>query len=287
MIELASFKEHRIALAFSDYLKAVGIQNRVEIEPDRFAIFLGRETDLERARLELDDFLDNPEDNKYWQSSWQNGQLLRQPIGERQEGVGAVLRRMWQRSGGLTLLVMAVCVAAFVAFHAQPERVFGLLHFPADPRHLDGEWWRLLSPVLLHFGILHLIFNLLWWWELGGLVERTQSRLQLAGVTLVTALVSNFWQFRESGVGFGGLSAVVYGLLGYIWIYPLVNPAVGFRLRKEIVMFMVGWLLLGYTGLLDNILGKMANAAHASGLLTGMMLGLLFGLMHRPRGAGV
>ena len=44
---------------------------------------------------------------------------------------------------------------------------------------------------------------------------------------------------------------------------------------------MVGWLLLGYTGLLDNVLGKMANAAHASGLVVGMLLGVLFGLLHR------
>ena len=51
MIELASFAEHRIALAFSDYLVSIGIANRIEVETDRFAIFLRSDKDLERAPL--------------------------------------------------------------------------------------------------------------------------------------------------------------------------------------------------------------------------------------------
>lgn len=281
MIELAAFTEHRVALAFSDYLNSRGLSSRVEVEPDRFAIFLQREQDLEQARLELDDFLDNPEDNKYWQSSWHSGSLIKEPLNPRSAGAGGILRNLWQRGGALTLTVVILCVLGFIAFYADPRTVFDALRYPDNPLQAGGEWWRLLTPVFLHFGIMHLVFNLIWWWDLGGLIERTQSRLQLLGVFLVTALASNLWQFQAAGPGFGGLSAVVYGLLGYVWVYPLLNPAVGFRLRKEILYFMIGWLLLGYTGLLDNIIGKMANAAHASGLITGMGLGLVFGLLHR------
>ena len=74
---------------------------------------------------------------------------------------------------------------------------------------------------------------------------------------------------------------MVYGLLGYIWLYPLVNPRVGFRINPAIVMFMVGWLVVGYSGILDSVLGKMANTAHLIGLLTGLFLGVIFGLLHR------
>ena len=281
MIELAAFAEHRVALAFSDYLSSLGIPNRVEVETDRFAIFLNHDSDAVKARLELEEFKDNPEDNKYWQSSWQSGRVVQQPIDRQQGGAASVLTGLWARGGILTLLVTVACIGVFLVFSANPQQVFEALRFPDAPGQSLAEGWRFLTPVFIHFNLVHLLFNLLWWWDLGGLVERTQSRLQLLGVFLVTALVSNFWQFRESGSGFGGLSAVVYGLLGYVWIYPLVNPRIGFRLRKEIVIFMVGWLLLGYTGLLDNVLGKMANAAHASGLVVGMLLGVLFGLLHR------
>ena len=40
MIELAAFEEHRVALAFSDYLKSIGIANTIEVEPDRFSIII-------------------------------------------------------------------------------------------------------------------------------------------------------------------------------------------------------------------------------------------------------
>ncbi|HEX5277785.1 MAG TPA: rhomboid family intramembrane serine protease GlpG [Fluviicoccus sp.] len=281
MIELASFAEHRVALAFSDYLSGIGITNHVEVETDRFAVFIRREQDLDRARLELDEFMDNPEDNKYWQASWQTGKVIEQPIDRRQIGAAGVLQGLWARGGLLTLLVTILCLITWFGLLANPEPVYQALNFPADPRHAQGEWWRFLTPVFLHFGLVHLLFNLLWWWDLGGLIERTQSRLQLLGVFLVTALLSNFWQFLEAGNGFGGLSGVVYGLLGYVWIYPLANPRVGFRVRREIVIFMVGWLLLGYSGILDNVLGKIANAAHTAGLVSGIGLGAVFGLLHR------
>lgn len=281
MIELASFAEHRVALAFSDYLKSIGISNHVEVETDRFAVFLKHEQDVERARTELDEFMDNPEDNKYWQASWQTGNVIDRGINREQTGAAGILRGLWARGGILTLAITLICLVVWLGLLAEPETVFNALQFPDDWRQMNGQWWRLLTPVFLHFGMIHLVFNLIWWWDLAGLVERTQSRMQLLGVFLVTALVGNFWQFHETGPGFGGLSGVVYGLLGYIWIYPLVNPRIGFRLRREIVIFMVGWLLVGYSGILDNVLGKIANSAHTGGLLTGVVLGALFGLLHR------
>ncbi len=281
MIELASFAEHRIALAFSDYLVSVGIANRIEVETDRFAIFLRSDQDLERARMELDEFMDNPEDNKYWQSSWQTGRVVQQPIDRRQGGVGQVLKGLWSRGGWLTLLVAMICVGVWLAMMVDPRAVFSALSFPDQPWRPQTEVWRWLTPVFLHFGLAHLLFNLLWWWDLGGLIERTQSRMQLLGVFVVTALVGNFWQFHEAGRGFGGLSGVVYGLLGYVWMYPLANPRAGFRLRMDILIFMVAWLLLGYSGILDSIIGKMANGAHLAGLVAGVALGAIFGLLHR------
>jgi GlpG protein len=53
VIELAAFKEHRVILAFSDYLKSVGISNSIEAEPDRFALILHKQEDVERAEKEL------------------------------------------------------------------------------------------------------------------------------------------------------------------------------------------------------------------------------------------
>lgn len=281
MIELAAFNEHRIALAFSDYLSSLNISNHIDIEPDRFAIMLNQPDDSERAKQELADFLRNPNDTRYWQASWQTGQVIKQPINaEKNLSLSDIASNLWARSGILTLAISMVCALVYLALLLIGKPVFDVLSYPVDVRK-SNDYWRLLTPVFLHFGVMHLIFNLIWWWDLGGLIERTQSKMQLLGVFLATALLSNFAQYVAYGNGFGGLSGVVYGLLGYVWLYPLVNPRIGFRLRPAIVMFMMGWLLLGYSGLLDNVLGEMANTAHLIGLLTGVFLGVVFGLLHR------
>ena len=77
---------------------------------------------------------------------------------------------------------------------------------------------------------------------------------------------------------FGGMSGVIYGLLGYIWIRNLLAPHPLIALPKELIIFMIGWLFVCMTGILDVLLGVgIANAAHATGLLIGMLLGLVFG----------
>lgn len=282
MIELVAFQEHRAALALSDYLKTIGIYNTIEIEPNRFALILHDEQLVARAKQELDAFLHNPQDARYWQSSWQTGQIIQQPLDQQSMGLSDVFKNLWARAGILTLIVSMVCVLIYILFMANPNVVFAALSYPQDIKNTT-EYWRLLTPVFIHFSVAHLIFNLIWWWDLAGLIERKQSKMQLLGVFLATALLSNLGQSLAFGNAnnFGGLSGVVYGLLGYVWLYPVANPKVEFRLRPAVAIFMIGWLLVGYTGILDNIIGKIANDAHLIGFLTGIILGCTFGLLHR------
>ena len=282
MIELAAFKEHRVILAFSDYLKSRGISNTIEVEPDRFALILHKEEDVELARQELQGFLQNPQDKRYWQASWQTGQVIKQKLDDDGMGFAQMMQNLWARSGVFTLSIAVVCVLVYGLLLALGQPVFDALSYPTDIKN-TYQYWRLISPVFLHFGAMHLIFNLIWWWDLGGLIERTQSKMQLFGVFLATALLSNFGQSMAFGNAnnFGGLSGVVYGLLGYVWLYPLANPRVGFRLNPAIVIFMLAWLAIGYSGVLDSVFGKMANDAHLIGLLTGVILGCAFGMLHR------
>lgn len=282
MIELAAFKEHRVILAFSDYLKSVGISNNIEVEPDRFALILHKQEDVERAEKELQQFLKNPQEARYWQASWQTGQVIKQKIdGEQSFGIKQIFNNLWARSGVFTLSIALVCMVVYGLSLLLGKPVFDALSYPTDIKH-TYEYWRLITPVFLHFGAMHLVFSLIWWWDLGGLIERTQSKMQLFGVFLATALLSNFGQSVAFGNAnnFGGLSGVVYGLLGYVWLYPLANPRVGFRLNPAIVIFMVGWLAIGYSGILDSVFGKIANDANLIGLLTGVILGCAFGLLH-------
>lgn len=102
MIELAAFKEHRVILAFSDYLKSRGISNTIEVEPDRFALILHKEEDVELARQELQGFLQNPQDKRYWQASWQTGQVIKQKLDDDGMGFAQMMQNLWARSGVFT-----------------------------------------------------------------------------------------------------------------------------------------------------------------------------------------
>src|SRR5690606_17148635 len=74
-----------------------------------------------------------------------------------------------------------------------------------------GQWWRLVSPIFMHFGIMHLAFNALWYWELGRRIELRSGSFWLLGLTLLFALVSNYaqWVFSGPTALFGGLSGLL------------------------------------------------------------------------------
>ena len=283
-MDIVTISEKRAALAFSDYLRTQGIANRVEEKEGGFAIVLDDPAHAERAVQEAREFAAQPQDPKYWQASWQAGEVRKHAVyAETDSGAEA----WWQRAGWATRSVAVLCLLVFLAQVLAPEAAFNLLHFPVaiSVDAVQGEWWRLLTPMLLHFGLLHIAFNLLWWWELGGIVEEHQSSRRLLALTLVIALVSNAAQFLAYGPGFGGLSAVVYGLLGYLWLYPFADPQVPFRLRGAIVAFMLGWLALGYTSVFELFGLHISNQGHLAGLLVGGGLGLLLGLVNYRRPA--
>lgn len=282
-MNILTFAEKRPALAFSDYLRSLDITNHIEPVAEGFLVVLDQPEQGERALAEAQAFVAHPDDPKYWQASWQTGNVQAQPVYAKSTGSPFVL--WWSRSGWCTRSIVILCVLIYAGLLINGDAVFSALHYPdgISVAAIDGQWWRLLTPALLHFSVLHIVFNLLWWWELGGLVERMQSGARLLGVSLVIALVSNAAQFLSYGPGFGGLSAVVYGLLGYLWMYPFTDPQAPFRLRPAILVFMVGWLALGYTGIFDRVFGTISNDGHLAGLLAGCGLGLLLGLVNHRR----
>ena len=141
-------------------------------------------------------------------------------------------------------------------------------------RVLHGQVWRLVTPIFIHFQILHILFNMLWLRELGSVIEYRRGWWRLLALVLITAVLSNvgqFWLVADESPFFGGMSGVVYGLFGYIWTKGRFDPAAGLSLPPSTVVWMIGWFVLCWTGVVDNI----ANHAHGVGLVSGMLLGML------------
>lgn len=170
-------------------------------------------------------------------------------------------------------------VQTIALFTFTPVTANGYIAAAPDMR----QWWRLVAPMLLHFGWLHLAFNALWYWELGRRIELRSGSLWLLGLTLLFALVSNTAQWLFGGPAvFGGLSGVLYGLLGYCWLYQMLAPNVHFDLPRGVVVMMLGWLVLCLTGLVTMLgFGAIANAAHVGGLVIGCLCGAIAGGLQR------
>jgi GlpG protein len=187
--------------------------------------------------------------------------------------------------GGLTFLGENLETLRWLTF--LDFRVVGeYIHFtPLADSLAAGQWWRLITPMLIHFGILHLAMNGMWYWELGRRIESRQGSINLIGLTLLFSLVSNYAQFVWSGPTlFGGLSGVLYGLLGHCWIFQLLAPNPAYRLPRGVLAMMLIWLVVCMSGLISLIgFGQIANAAHLSGLLIGCFTGLLGGLYNRRK----
>ncbi|HEX7262445.1 MAG TPA: rhomboid family intramembrane serine protease [Luteolibacter sp.] len=132
-----------------------------------------------------------------------------------------------------------------------------------------GQIWRLVTPMFLHFGPVHLIFNMMWLLTLGRVLETHLRSTRFALLVVVIAAVSNIAQALIGGSNFGGMSGVVYGLFGFVVMNGRLNPMGGLHLDPRTTRFMLIWLVLCFTGLL----GPIANWAHTFGLLAGGGIG--------------
>ena len=145
----------------------------------------------------------------------------------------------------------------------------------------QGQIWRLFTPMFIHFGIIHLLFNMLWLRNLGTMIEKRQNTWILVLLVLVIAAASNLGQYAVSGPRFGGMSGVVYGLLGYIWIRGKFDPFSGLFLHRQTVVMMIVWFFLCLSGVIGNI----ANTAHGVGLVLGIVWGFISARLSKRDGS--
>jgi len=267
---LVKVTQHNIALLFANYLVSLDISAKVQKHNSEYIIHC-QTTQLDRAKDIFAEFIADPYQEKYQQAAWINAEVT-QVSDNSSSLLASFQQQFFAHAGWVTLTIFALCWLVFMAStfgFAAPT--FQLLHFYPElsfEAFLDSPL-RLLGPALFHFSWLHIVFNTMWWWQLGGSVERILGKGTLINLFLITALASNLGQFMVSGPNFGGLSGVVYGLVGYVWWYGWLAPEKGLFISKPIIGFLLFWLLLGYADVLPV---NMANTAHLLGLVSGCLL---------------
>ena len=276
-IIIGQISNQRAAQAFCDFLKSREVNAWTEPDGVNFHLLISDPNAEDFACSELRDFLENPTDNKYLDASWNEGttnQGFTTSVGS-QPGSGG-LRQFLSRAGmmtkGLVLTCTIVTLATSFGNNIELTKYLMIADITLYDGRLNdilsGQIWRLLTPVFLHFMTIHLLFNMMWLWDLGGSVEKNQSSGFLLFFVVSIGIMSNIVQYLGTGPAFGGMSGVVYGLLGYTWIRSM-KPGSNYQLHKSIIVMMLAWLVLGFTGWI----GPIGNEAHLSGLIFGMAYG--------------
>lgn len=285
------------AQLFSDYLVAQSVANHVEPESaGAWSVWVEDEDQLAAAREKLDRFRAAPTALEFQRDAAQADRIR----SEQAQAEADYRKRTFTRNrifpsvggygvGVLTYALIIACVLVAILSKLGTDLNFLRHLFIQDPfsggrvlaQVRDGQLWRLVTPMLIHFGPLHLIFNLLWLFQLGCMIEARRGTATLAGLVFTISAVSNVAQLYVGGPHFGGLSGVVYGLFGYVWIRGKYDRASGVFIDERNTVIMIAWFFLCLTGWL----GPVANACHAVGLVMGMSWGGLtaWRANHSPR----
>ncbi|MBY6209421.1 MULTISPECIES: rhomboid family intramembrane serine protease [Halomonas] len=216
---------------------------------------------------------------------WQQGEAMPPPAASRSRG--QVDWALLLRQHPVTLATLALCVVVFAAIAVWGDMVLawlaivplgisqGALAVGTIPDALAlGQVWRPLSPIFLHFGWMHLVFNMMWLWYFGRQVERLNGPGRMLIIVVLAGLAGNLAQYATGTVLFGGMSGVDFGLLGYVWLMSRRAPSSGFFVPQMLVVFMLGWMIFTMTDLAGFVgFGNVANEAHLGGLLVGLLLG--------------
>jgi membrane associated rhomboid family serine protease/Flp pilus assembly protein TadD len=173
---------------------------------------------------------------------------------------------------GLNALVFVVMVLRGVSpFLPSPQQAIA---FGADfgPLTLNGQWWRLITSMFVHFGIVHIGLNMWCLWNLGRAAEQLMGRASYLLAYFVSgifaSIVSVYWHPMAAGAGASG---AIFGMAGVLvsYVYLKKTPS-----HLQINNRMLGSLgtFIAYN-LAFGALPGISNAAHIGGLVMGLAVG--------------
>ncbi|QDT13150.1 rhomboid family intramembrane serine protease [Planctomycetes bacterium K23_9] len=223
-------------------------------------------------------------------------------------GGGLLSRDVKQQKIPVTIAIIAISVlCSFATGFGRPrksrvpgeysteENLYGALSFVdwRDYHHSKndafasirkGEVWRLITPMFMHGATMHLVFNMMFVFFLGSVIERLHGSLFLAILVIVTHVIGMIVQVSLPGAdalpdvlsGLAGspfaigASGAVYGLFGYLWIRPALDRSYPIQLDDMNVIIMLVWLVACIF-----VINGVANGAHIGGFISGILAAVL------------
>lgn len=296
------------AARFSDYLLTEGIEAVVEESADdRFEVWARHEDQLDVSRERLREFLAEPEAERFLEADRKAESLRRQLEKEKREKLK--LQQQFKPkasavgagSGRATIAIIILCAIASLGtsfgdirpgaaernggeLPLQNRIYFGLTLLPIEgyleggpevgplDAVFEGQVWRLITPLFLHGDIMHLVFNCLFIFSFGRIVETIYGPFFLVVLFLIGGIAGMLAQvYGPVSMGASpyviGASGGALSMFSFLWLRPKFEPSMPFRVTPMTVLFVMGFVVLSMLPFAP--ISNVANLAHLGGLVWG------------------
>lgn len=270
--------------SFSEQLRNLGVLHRIVEESGQQVIVVNSEAEAETVRNALSQWQQQDPGFDAVAAKGALGSL----VGGSRSGWFYVVQQAVLGSPTTWFLMLASVTVAVISGLGTDTYTVRDLFYPLLPATnlwdllaaIDSpvELLRTFTPMFLHFGELHLVFNMLWLWYFGKQLESLQPKWLFLLLVLVTAFISNTTQYLALQYNnFGGMSGVVYGLVGYTWVIHYFMPRSRLLISNNMFVFFVIALIL-----MEMFASSLiATAAHVGGLIAGLLIGIVTVVTYR------
>jgi GlpG protein len=326
MRQVGTLPSEREARQFAAWLVSQRIDAQAESENGGWVVWVREEDQLAKAREGLEQFRANPNDPQYQNAVQAAETLKRQEEAKRRQAQNNVvqMRGRWGAAGPgvpgsrrAPLVLTLIGLSALVAIVAYEDTIKDQKRTPRGDLYRSllfvdpgpgiegrgprdnwvsvskGEIWRLVSPIFIHYSLMHIVLNMIWLFSFGAPIEDRRGSLFMLFLVLTLAIASNLGQAAESSLRnhlalFGGMSGVGYGLFGYMAIKAKFDSREPYYLSPGTTFMAMLWFLLcilrdipPFSSMLTAI-PQIANSAHAVGLVVGAAIAYVPLLARKP-----
>lgn len=268
MLKITHFSNIRTAQVFVDYMATQKVTLMMEKQDQFYVILLEDVSKKEHVEQALSHYIRNPNSPQYLNASWQRGNLRHQITAPRSASFWSSI---YNRAGPMTLTMVVLVIAVFIyinLFNAQ--NLIAALEWPSNSSQ-RWEVWRWFGFIILQITLVSVVFNVFWWWYLGGMVEKSLGTGKLIVITLISALLTGWMQVKLGSYAYG-LQGVVYALMGYCWLMGQRAPKFGIYLENGMLVIAIIFLVLGYYGVMGS---QKLMAPNIVGLVLGLAMALV------------
>lgn len=269
-----------MALKFADYLNSKGI--KACAKPGfgaNYVVLVANERDVSPAKLELLRFGNNPFAKAYNKAAWDRGRVLRKEksisSGFMSFSMGTYRWTPFSLTSAIELICLVCFLLSFFSRSMEYTLASSLGWLSLENITQDFQIYRVITPIFLHFGFLHIAFNLVMFEAFARPIERYMGAGKLLYLILSIAIVSNCLQFiiyhgMAQNALFGGMSGVVYGIICYMGILSRRQDLPSeLKIPPGLLTVSIIFIALGF------FMNDVANFCHLGGLAMGLLLALV------------